>query len=168
MDQMGPSRLFQPHSYEHYKVSRTLRDSHAFDRGDNKALDWIDRQRREIGGGAPYDYYEESTWQTEGYEADGYYEDVSYGRLYSIPSDSSSYIQAADIAAGFARQDYERYGVAAVAGSFEYVTINGERITQDNAEQRFEYWRELIEREQRTVLLVKLTRNSEEFYMRRA
>jgi hypothetical protein len=53
------------------------------------------------------------------------------------------------MAAGFARQDYERYGIAAVAGRFDYVTLNGERITQNNAEEKFEIWRQLIEQEQR-------------------
>src|SRR5205085_11804295 len=99
---------------------------------------WIDSQRKEVVGRGPfgcYDYYD--------------YEDDAFGELYSIPSDSSSYAQAADIAAGFARQDYERYGIAAVAGRFDYVTLNGERITQDNAEERFEMWQQLIEQEQR-------------------
>jgi hypothetical protein len=77
------------------------------------------------------------------------YEDDSFGELYSVPSDASSYTQAADIVAGFARQDYERYGIAAVAGKFDYVTLNGERITQGNAEAKFELWRQLIEQEKR-------------------
>jgi len=58
---------------------------------------------------------------------------------------------AADIAAGFARDAYEKYSVVAVAEQFEYVTINGERVTQDNAQERFEYWRQLHEREQRNA-----------------
>jgi hypothetical protein len=151
-DRINPRIRFHQDSWMHYEVKRTLRDSHAFDRGDKKSVDWIDSQRREIGGSGPhggyvFDYGAYEDWQLSGdFET---YQDFSYGKLHSIASESSRYIQAADIAAGFARQDYERYGVAAVAGRFDYVTINGERITQDNAEERFEYWRQIIEREQR-------------------
>ena len=139
-DQINPMLMFQHDSWTHYMVCRVLRDSHAFDRGDDQSIKWIDSQRKKIAGSGHYDYYDDDgAWHVE----DG------FGQLYSIPSDTSSYAQAADIAAGFARQDYERHGIAAVAGRFDYVTINGERITQDNAEERFEFWRQLIEREQR-------------------
>jgi hypothetical protein len=154
IDKINPALMFQQDSWAHYEVRQTLRDSHAFDQGDNKSIDWIDSQRREIGGRGPYGYddyvFDCGSWEADGtwrvYET---YEDFSYGKLHSIASESSSYTQAADIAAGFARQDYERYGIAAVAGRFDYVTLNGERITQNNAEKKFEFWRQLIEREQR-------------------
>src|SRR5205085_4493738 len=102
----------------------------------------------------PYGYddyvFDDGSWETEGtWKVCETYEDCSYGKLHSIASETSSYTQAADIAAGFARQNYERYGIVAVAGRFEYVTLNGERITQDNAEERFEMWQQLIEQEQR-------------------
>ena len=147
IDKVNPMMRYQPDSWMHYEVKQTLRHSHAFDRGDNKSIEWIDSQRRKIGGSGPgyHDYvFDYGSW-----EASESFEDFSYGKLHSIASEASSFTQAADIAAGFARQDYERYGIAAVAGRFEYVTINGERITQNNAEERFEYWRQLIEREQR-------------------
>jgi len=79
------------------------------------------------------------------------YSHFAYGQLYPVKSHESEYIQAADIAAGFARDAYEKYSVVAVAEQFEYVTINGERVTQDNAQERFEYWRQLHEREQRNA-----------------
>jgi hypothetical protein len=138
IDSINPMLMLQNDSWTHYHVRRALRDSHAFDRGDDKSLRWIDSQRKEVVRSGPYggyDYYD--------------YEDDGFGELYSIPSDSSSYTQAADIAAGFARQDYERHGIAAVAGRFDYVTLNGERITQNNAEAKFEVWRQLIEQEKR-------------------
>lgn len=136
MDIARPRAMLWPDSWTHFYMCQALRDSHAFDRGDDKSLGWIDGQRREVMRGGPFghcDYY--------------FYEDESLGRLYSIPSDSSGYTQAADIAAGFARQDYERHGIAAVAGKFDYLTLNGERITQNNAEEKFELWRQLTEQE---------------------
>ena len=139
-------------SWGHYEVQRTLQDSHAFDQGDDKSLKWIDDQRKEIG---------RNGWMPSGipdYVDDfGEYEtfnDYAYGKLYNVPSHESEYVQAADIAAGFARVQYEQYNIAAVADRFEYVTINGERITHDNAEERFEYWRQLHEREKRNTPLI--------------
>lgn len=140
-DEINPMLMFQPDSWAHYNVRRKLRDSHAFDRGDDQSIKWIDSQRKEIGRGGPYDYG--YNYEDEGDDGFG------YGPLHSIPSDTSSYTQAADIAAGFARQDYERHGIVAVAERFDYVTLNGERITQNNAEEKFELWRKLIEQEKR-------------------
>jgi hypothetical protein len=145
IDCINPMMLFQQDSWTHYTVRERLRDSHAFDRGDDKSIRWIDDQRKEIGRGGLYDYYDDYG-SCEAYQS---YEDFSYGKLHSIRSDQSVHTQAADIAAGFARQAYERHGIVAIAGSFDYVTINGERITQNNAEEKFELWRQLIEREQR-------------------
>ena len=137
IDFVRPRAMVGNENWMHYYVRQALRDSHAFDRGDDKSLEWIDRQRKEVVRSRPYGYHDYS------------YEVNSFGELHSIPSDQSSYIQAADIAVGFARQEYERNGIAAVAGKFEYVTLNGERITQDNAENKFEMWRQLIEQEKK-------------------
>lgn len=152
IDFIGPRVMFNQDSWMQFHVRERLRDSHAFDRGDNKSLDWIDSERRKIAGPGPYEYYYDcGSWEDDGswHCTTEDFEEYSYGKLYSIGSENSSYIQAADIAAGFARQDYERYGIAAVAGRFEYVTLNGERITQNNAEAKFEKWRQLIEQEKK-------------------
>lgn len=151
IDIVGPRQMFHHDGWKQFQVRRALQDSHAFDRGDDKSIEWIDRQRREIGRGGVYDYYDYSgSWvESDAWEVSESYERFGYGKLYSMGSESSSYIQAADIAAGFARQDYERHGVAAVAGRFDYVTLNGERITQNNAERKFEVWRQLIEQEKK-------------------
>jgi hypothetical protein len=153
-DQINPIMRNLHGSMTHYMVRETLRDSHAFDEGDNPSIEWVDKQRKAISGRGPYAHleyvddtglWEDSTeWQnSETYEV------FAYGKLHSISSNKSMYVQAADIAAGFARQDYERHGISAVAGRFEYVTINGERITQENAEERFEFWRQIGEQEKR-------------------
>jgi hypothetical protein len=148
MDRLGPMR-FLGESWGQYEVHRALRDSHAFDRGDDQALAWIDDERRDIGRGnlMGFPNYIDDT-------GDETYGQYAYGKLYSIESHESDYVQAADVTAGFARDLYERFGIAAVADKFEYVTINGERITQDNAEKRFEYWRQLLEREAHTQPLI--------------
>jgi hypothetical protein len=152
-DLINPMMRFHQDSWEHHMVRRRLRDSHAFDRGDDKSIEWIDNQRREIGGNEPYYYYDDcGAWEADGSwhaSTSEDFSDFAYGKLRSIASETSSYIQAADIAAGFARQEYERHGIIAVAGKFEYVTLNGERITQNNAERKFELWRQLLEREKR-------------------
>src|SRR5205809_4304110 len=49
MDRLEPIRHLGE-SCGQYEVHRTLRDSHAFDEGDNKSLQWIDNERKEIGG----------------------------------------------------------------------------------------------------------------------
>lgn len=150
--EIDPMMRFHQDSWAHYRVQQRLRDSHAFDRGDDKSIAWIDSQRRKIAVTRPYYSDDCGTWEAD----DGWrtctsedFEDLAYGKLYSVVSETSSYTQAADIAAGFARQEYECYGIVAVATRFEYVTLNGERITQRNAEQKFELWRQLLEREKR-------------------
>lgn len=157
MDRLEPIRHLGE-SYGQYEVQRTLRDSHAFDQGDDKSIKWIDDERKDIGGRSWMlnEWTGSTDWMPDGvpeYIDDcgqsESYSDFAYGKLYSVKSHESEYVQAADIAAGFARDAYEKYSVVAVAEQFEYVTINGERVTQDNAQERFEYWRQLHERERR-------------------
>ena len=154
-----PLRMFRNEYWVKMQISSMLRESHAFDEGDERSLDWIDRERRDIGRmgvyyNYPLDAYEDDGLITEDWQSGcnvsfESYDDIAYGRLYRIKSEGSSYIQAADIAAGFARQVYERHGIPAVAGNFECVTLNGERITHNNAEQKFEIWRQLIDQERK-------------------
>src|SRR2546423_12632844 len=101
-------------SIAHHRVHQTLRDSHAFDEGDNSSVDWIDDQRKRIGWSSPYGYMgyvdDPGSWvESTNWQNSETYEEFAYGKLYSISSDKSMYVQAADIAAGFARQDYERH-----------------------------------------------------------
>lgn len=114
----------------HYHLMRHLQPSHAFDRGDDQAISWIDSQRHEVVRRMNPFQYEIARHTLQPSEG-------------KIASEDSFYTQAADIAAGFARQLYGRHGIVAVASSFEYVTLNGERITQNNAEERFRYWKQI-------------------------
>lgn len=142
IDQIDGRQRYLGENWTQYRVNQVLRDSHAFDRGDDKAIKWIDNQRQDIAKGGLYNYRHNK---------------FSFQTLYSVSSETSSHIQAADIAAGFARLAYERYGIVAVAGSFDYVTLNGERITQNDAEEKFELWRQLIEQEKRNSQAIILS-----------
>ena len=50
------------------------------------------------------------------------------GRIDSLPSTTSCHLQAADLAAGFAKTDYERAGIASVLARFRAVLYNGKVI----------------------------------------
>ena len=152
MDRITPAMRIYSNSYGHFEVRKVLGDSHAFDKGDNKSLSWVRNERDRTVASSLYMGYLDDVWPIDPCVPE--YVDDTLGELYDMPSHESEYLQAADIAAGFARQKYERYGIAAVAESFEYVTINGERITQDNAEKQFEYWRQLHERQQRLTIMI--------------
>lgn len=111
-----------------------------------KLCNGVRAERKEIGKTTYYGFPE--NMDDFPYET---YSEFAYGQLYKLRSQESEYIQAADIAAGFAREDYEKYGVVAVAEKFEYVTINGERITQDNAQQKIERWGQLHKQAKREL-----------------
>lgn len=145
MDQLTPMAHLDQ-SWRRYEVHNALRDWHAFDEGDDRSLRWIENERKELGRvgfGEVTEYIDDFSYET--------YSEFAYGELYSVASHDSGYVQAADIAAGFAREAYENYSIVEVAEKFEYVTINGERITQNNAQERFEYWGQLHEREKRNM-----------------
>jgi hypothetical protein len=148
MDRLTPMAYLDS-SWRRIEVHNGLRESHAFDEGDEKALQWVRDERKEIGKttyfGLP-EYVDDFPYET--------YSEFAYGQLYKLRSHESEYVQAADIASGFAKDAYEKHGVVAVAEKFEYVTINGERITQDNAQRKFERWGELHERAKRDHQLV--------------
>ncbi len=132
IDEVTALNMFLHEHYTRMRVHMALSDSHAFDEGDDKSLEWVKSQRANYhpyGGCYPFEYVDD------------------FGGVFSMPSDESPFLQAADVAAAFARVEYERTGIAGVASQFDYVTINGERIKQDNAEERFEFWRKLSERQ---------------------
>jgi hypothetical protein len=52
-------------------------------------------------------------------------------------------MQASDIAAGIAKYLYERGEILAVTLHFEYVMLNGERISQNDAYETMLKWRQL-------------------------
>ena len=118
-------------------VAEMLNASHAFDDGDDSSIEWIKNQR---------DHFVTNTvYQTFGHLKPLYGE---------IDSKLSPRTQAADIAARIAQRDYDEYGLEGVLNRFDYVTFNGERITERNVRERLDYWNGIVEREEKIQKLV--------------
>lgn len=123
-------------------VSEMLNVSHAFDKGDDKSIEWLEEQR---------EYFIENT----GYRFLG-----NRTKLYGgIESKLSVRTQAADLAAGIAQKKYDRYGLEAVFEDFDYVTFNGERITESNVRERLYEWKQIEERELKIQKLISGLKN---------
>lgn len=110
------------------RVSEILHKTHAFDEGDDASIVWLEEQR---------DHFLEPRF---------YQSKTLYGK---VDSKSSPRIQAADIAARLAQNYYDERGLEGVFDKFEYVTFNGERITEFNLKDRLYYWKQIVEREDR-------------------
>jgi hypothetical protein len=68
---------------------------------------------------------------------------MPFQRLHGdLDSRQSFYVQAADIAAGIARQLYEGGSILAVKLNYDYVMFNGKRISQNEAYETIEEWRQ--------------------------
>ena len=113
--------------YAQHRIFRSLNQSHAFDRGDNQAVQWIDISRREVISRAAH-------------QVSHYYPNGLRPLYGDVDSTSSFYTQAADIAAGFARHLYQQQGIVSLTDKFEYVTFNGQRISRADAEQKTREW----------------------------
>lgn len=111
-------------------VYRALRKSHAFDEGNDKSIGLMESEREVIlsrmtFGGHWHKRYPLSPL------------------LGGVNSKESFFMQASDIAAGMARYLYEQGEVLAVTLHFEYVMLNGERISQNDAYETMLKWRQL-------------------------
>ncbi len=132
IDELYENGYYGDSLHYQYRVYRSLRHSHAFDDGDDQAMAWMGQSREEVlRRVAPqvFMYHPESL-------------PVS-SSLQKISSDKSYFTQASDIAAGFARQFYEREGIVALAINFEHVTFNGFRISQNEAEEKMRKWKQM-------------------------
>jgi hypothetical protein len=104
------------------KMAAQLLPVHAFDQGNQAQLDLLDEKRNAV--------FQELAEQ-----------DHVYGlmrrrpRIVPVESRESYYVQAADIAAGFASQIYAAHGLIGVLEEFEYVTYNGIRVSRSDAEE---------------------------------
>jgi hypothetical protein len=99
-------------------VGQALARPHAVDEGNSRVLASVKQQRRAV-----LDAVSRPFGADAGLETDG---------VASLQSDSSVFIQAADIAGGFARRDYELGGLPQVVRNFRHVTYNGRRATENN------------------------------------
>jgi hypothetical protein len=104
-------------------MSRVL-DTHAFDKGDSGYVPLIEDMRRRVLGNL----------KPPSLEPDKQVE-MPIGPYSELESEKSFFVQAADIACGFASRLMEQSGLTAVVGSFEYVTYNGSRLSRTRAEE---------------------------------
>jgi hypothetical protein len=104
--------------FARYAVARELEKTHAFDSGDSKSLRGVERQRQEVLDVA--------------FGSDEHRMFARRDAVKELSSASSVYVQAADVAAGFARHVYELEGLRGVIGRFKDVTFNGVPVDRTN------------------------------------
>jgi hypothetical protein len=106
---------------------RSIADSRAFDRGESDALDFVKEQRSQV--------LAESRLFPWGI--------LQQKELAELDSADSREIQAADIAAGIARELWYREGLVNLVRHFDYVLLNGMRLSETSAASH-PYWRPSI------------------------
>jgi hypothetical protein len=100
-----------------FTLWRILSGSHAFDEGDAKEVQWIDGERNDVL--RRVDRYGMFPMQP--------------AALPELDSRSSFFVQAADFAAGIAREIWSRNSLPHLVDKFDYVTYNGRRISESEA-----------------------------------
>jgi len=101
-------------------IHSTLGRSHAFDEGHTHAVKWIEEQRCNVLAQIDHNRL--------------FYPAHMPERLQELVSTESVPIQAADVAATLARELLQRSNLPELVKRFEYVTFNGERLSEDRAE----------------------------------
>jgi hypothetical protein len=101
-------------------INSALGRSHAFDEGNSQAVKWIEEQRADVLAQIDRDRH--------------FYPACLPGPLQELVSTESVPIQAADIAATIARELWHRNNLPHLVRRFEYVTFNGERLSEGRAE----------------------------------
>jgi hypothetical protein len=102
-----------------YLINNALGRSHAFDEGNVRAVKWIEERRADVLA------------QTD--RQNLFYPAFLPEPLQELPSVESIPIQAADIAASIARELWNRNNLPFLLLHFDYVTYNGERLSEDQA-----------------------------------
>jgi hypothetical protein len=108
-------------------INSTLGRSHAFDEGHSHAVKWIEEQRADVLAQIDRNRH--------------FYPVCLPQPLVELISTESVPIQAADIAAGLARELWHRNDLPHLVRRFEYVTFNGERLSETGAEQHEDIFR---------------------------
>jgi len=122
---------YSPKEMLRIKMESRLLKPHTFDKeSDHRPVSLLEEVRSKILGNL--ETYEELRRKTP----------KSY---LQTDSKSSFFLQAADIAAGFASKIWEESGFVAVVSSFEHVTYNGRRFSVRDAEDeiRRSHWRDV-------------------------
>jgi len=119
------------------QVASMLNAAHAFDQGDDASVEWVKGQRDHFVINTVYGLH------------------TFLKPLYGdIDSRLSPRTQAADIAARIAQRMYDEHGLPALLDQFDYVTFNGEKITESNIKARMEFWQNIADREEKIQKLV--------------
>ncbi|MEK7996063.1 MAG: hypothetical protein AAB403_19865, partial [Planctomycetota bacterium] len=100
-----------------HRLSKILSAPHAFDKGNTREVQWIDGERR--GLMTQIGRYRMVPAQPHS--------------LLELDSKESFLVQAADFAAGIAREIWHRNNLPRLIGAFDYVTYNGRRISETEA-----------------------------------
>ena len=100
-----------------FQLSEVLSASHAFDKGDTKEIRWIDAQRKDVM--SMIDRHRMFPGQPQ--------------PLPELDSKESFWVQAADCAAGIAREILHRKDLVHLVAAFDYVTYNGKRLSESKA-----------------------------------
>ena len=119
--------------------------SHAFDEGNERQVKLLDKSRARF-----FEYH---------YEYPSDYSPYAFphevGELFPcVASELSPHIQCADLAAGFAKNEYAKHGLCSVVEMFDYVTLNGKRIDERNYDSTVTYWKGITDREERIQSLI--------------
>jgi hypothetical protein len=121
MDEEIESYRFFPERLILRRMESRILKTHAFDEGNQRHIDLLEAARSSILKtlDSPYLRYT-----------------LVPPRYRQIKSHKSSFIQAADVAAGFATRLMDTAGLVGVVSRFEYVTHNGVRLSRAAAEER--------------------------------
>jgi hypothetical protein len=106
---------------ERFEIVREVNKTHVFDEGDERTLRAVDEQRRRVLEAASGAMGGVLTQDLKG--------------VRRVSSTSSIHVQAADVAAGFARHLYERDQLIGVIRRFKHVSFNGERVDENNLQE---------------------------------
>lgn len=116
-------------------VLRELRRAHAFDEGNEKSIELMEIERERLAK------------RMVNFEYDEFFDASPCGYLEplegTLNSKESYFIQASDIAGRIASHLFENGGIFTVTLHFEYVMLNGKRISQNEAFETTRKWEEL-------------------------
>jgi hypothetical protein len=118
-DEARDDYLFESPLAGPYLINNALSRSHAFDEGNSRAVKWIEEQRADVLA------------QTD--RQKHFYPASRPEPLQELRSTGFHPIQAADIAASIAREFWDRNNLPYLLRHFDYVTYNGERLSEDRA-----------------------------------
>lgn len=97
-----------------------LKDAHAFDEGNRKALKWVHDQRNNVLASVNPPFLLKFIGPPK--------------PLTAIDSGTSYFIQAADIAAGIVASLWDRASLVSVVRAFDHVCYNGKRVGETEAQ----------------------------------